>query len=1126
MKREMLFSVIVIVCCLLAVNGYCLEDWDNLGLYGGSIEEVIIDAFDADPANHYAYIRTATPAGIYKAPLGSGGWTKLTSFPVAAGAIAIGVSEFPDPDDPDATLVFLYAPVETQIYYSTDGGASWSDQIETIFHYGEVYVVGNDNAVYTGGLVSSSTINMFKSTDGTTFTPLFSTPLDSEYSFQDISVSSDSNTIWAAIIESGTVYKWVSTGDGGTGPWTRSSYDLTTLIPGFTDFNSSAVTIDPNNTSVVYLCGQISNTAYLTKTTDGGTNWTDVSFSGATPGKLFFNSDSSIMYQGNYVSTDGGTSWSPLPQMADGNSPGNMLCIQQGNDNTLYWNTDQGLACSSDGGSTLTAINDGLEAIQIWGGIQHPTNSDILCFASKSGIGRTPDGGNTLNFTFFGTPKYSLAVNSDASFMYCGNHLGGLHISTDAGATWDNSDDNGLATLTQSELGVSDSITHKVFADPNNTNIIYAAVSTDDYTEGGIYQGTYDSGTEEWTWSRITADGSDPDTPSIPATAIHGYASGSDTVLFAGYGDKDTIESTVTGGMQISTDSGSTWTNIADFSGYDVHCIISDPRDSNIIFVSTGHTERSAYPDPTGKVFRSADGGSTWTDVTPNNSNEGAFRDIALDLTEDSTDIYAACEYKIYRSTDSGVTWQSDAYYTAENGEVFQSLFMFRGITDGASALAERAGVISQSTDDYSLVLGSQTGLYLWGISTEWYFAEGCTSGDFDTWLLIANPQAATATVTVTYYKPDSSTQASYTVDPTSRYSIHVDKVEGHDSTDVSLKISSNQSIVCERAMYWQSMTKGHDTIGATAPSTRWYFGEGCTNGFDTWILLMNPSTTNQANVALTFMKGDGTTVIQNEIVAASRRHSVNVGSLTGMADVEFSTLVESDIPIVSERAMYWNDMKGGHCSGGTNSPSNTWYLAEGYTGGTYDTWVLIQNPGSSSATCTVTYYINNGDPQTETITVGANSRYSIHVDSTLADHEVSTYINAGDDQVIAERAMYWGEGDNADGHCTMGSKALSTSWFLAEGCTAGDFDEYILLMNPSTTEATVSVTYLKTDGTTVAGSYTVSGQSRYTINPDGISGLESASFSASITSTIPIAVERAMYIGTTGGHCSRGMRQ
>ena len=161
------------------------------------------------------------------------------------------------------------------------------------------------------------------------------------------------------------------------------------------------------------------------------------------------------------------------------------------------------------------------------------------------------------------------------------------------------------------------------------------------------------------------------------------------------------------------------------------------------------------------------------------------------------------------------------------------------------------------------------------------------------------------------------------------------------------------------------------------------------------------------------------------------------------------------------------------------------------------------------------------------TLTVGANSRYSIHLDAVndiMADAEVSTYIDAGTSQVIAERSMYW-NGEDGDGSCSIGAKALATTWYLAEGCTNG-FNEYILLMNPNSSSATVSVSYLKDDGTTVSGSYTVEPTSRYTIHVNNIEGLTSASLSASITSTQPIAVERAMYFGDFGGNVSIGQRK
>ena len=52
---------------------------------------------------------------------------------------------------------------------------------------------------------------------------------------------------------------------------------------------------------------------------------------------------------------------------------------------------------------------------------------------------------------------------------------------------------------------------------------------------------------------------------------------------------------------------------------------------------------------------------------------------------------------------------------------------------------------------------------------------------------------------------------------------------------------------------------------------------------------------------------------------------------------------------------------------------------------------------------------------------------------------------------------MYWNPGGVTwgGGHCTVGLPELSTSWYIAEGCTRG-FDEYVSIINPDSTAADV----------------------------------------------------------------------
>ena len=126
-----------------------------------------------------------------------------------------------------------------------------------------------------------------------------------------------------------------------------------------------------------------------------------------------------------------------------------------------------------------------------------------------------------------------------------------------------------------------------------------------------------------------------------------------------------------------------------------------------------------------------------------------------------------------------------------------------------------------------------------------------------------------------------------------------------------------------------------------------------------------------------------------------------------------FCLVLVSSMPLLNSTA--YSVPSDGHNSIGTTSTSATWYLAEGYTGGDFDEWILIQNPNSAAANVNVAYFVRGGEPQYYNYTVSANSRYSIHVDEIpgMSAVEVSAKIES-DQPVIAERSMYFGRPEEA----------------------------------------------------------------------------------------------------------------
>ena len=88
--------------------------------------------------------------------------------------------------------------------------------------------------------------------------------------------------------------------------------------------------------------------------------------------------------------------------------------------------------------------------------------------------------------------------------------------------------------------------------------------------------------------------------------------------------------------------------------------------------------------------------------------------------------------------------------------------------------------------------------------------------------------------------------------------------------------------------------------------------------------------------------------------------------------------------------------------------------------------------------------------------------------------------------------------------------------WYLPEGFTGGDFETFILMMNPSDSDSLVNVSFMKSDGTVVPWPVTIPANSRYTIKVNDVTGMTDSAFGTKVevTSGPGIVVERAMYYG------------
>src|SRR5580704_5878322 len=157
------------------------------------------------------------------------------------------------------------------------------------------------------------------------------------------------------------------------------------------------------------------------------------------------------------------------------------------------------------------------------------------------------------------------------------------------------------------------------------------------------------------------------DISSIGALAV---ARSDHNVVYAGTGEAAIRGNSTYGlGVYKSIDAGKTWRNVGLKDTRQIGAVIVDPRNENVVLVAAlGH---AFGPNKERGIFRTADGGKTWTNVLSKDENTGGI-DVVFDPHNPNIVFASLWQARrqpwffssggagsgLYRSEDNGVTWK------------------------------------------------------------------------------------------------------------------------------------------------------------------------------------------------------------------------------------------------------------------------------------------------------------------------------------------------------------------------------------------------------------------------------------------------------------------------------------
>lgn len=511
------------------------------------------------------------------------------------------------------------------------------------------------------------------------------------------------------------VYK---TTDGG------ATWSPTGLTFQLTDGDASLIRkiiIDPNNSNNILACG----VSGMYRSTDAGASWTlvnnslfwDMQQDPATPNTIYAASGwvavSNDGAAGIYKSTNFGLTWTQLSTgiPATGQVQRVRLAIAPSDPNYIYaiavdlQNGLYGIYKSVNAGSTWTYINPGVNILE-WddgsnsggqgnydlGLMIHPTNRNIV-YVGGVNVWGSSDGAQTWQPASHWTLYYGPTLHGDIHFIERQPSTGNIFVCSDGGIyrtnsittqSWNDANNNIPWPTQWTDIGYGMQITS------------FYRISSSRNTTGRLLAGAQDNGSfyfENLVWNTVYGgDGMDnyldpqDDNALIAASQYGSFGiSNDDGISFNGMNINVNNEAgewtspivadynnpgVLYAGFENvtkSTNGGQNWTAISNFpfagNTQEISALAVSNSNANVIYAA----KRVRYEyNLDGLMYKTTNGGSTWTNVTAGLPDSLYFTSVEISETDANT-VYVTCAgfstgNKVFRTTNGGTSWQNISY--------------------------------------------------------------------------------------------------------------------------------------------------------------------------------------------------------------------------------------------------------------------------------------------------------------------------------------------------------------------------------------------------------------------------------------------------------------------------------